>query len=525
MNKTRLLHKLQPLFYGCITGIICGAVLALFLVCSRVVINFAFSVYSLERTPLAIACTLILVLLCCLITAVLQMLVPAAKGSGIPLAEGCARGMLKVRWLRAAAALIAGSLLAFLSGMPLGSEGPSIGVGGLIGEGVGRIGKKPIQFRRYLITGGASAGLAVAFGAPLTGVAFALEETHRRFSGGILLAAFSAVVPAIMISQLLFWGFGHIPYLNGLGIHFGMTTLAFLAQAKYTSVGALFTVCGIAAAAGILCALLAAAFNCCIFLFGKLFGKINNAALRLLPAFLLTAVCGLCIYSVVGSGERTLEHVSVSTAAGLLVLLVVLRFAMTVTASGSGATGGLFIPMIAIGGILGTLIAKTAIALGMDAAYAPNVIMITISAFFAATVRAPISALAMSVELTASYTNLLPCAVAVGIATAIAAILRSAPLYDKMMENLYNQSLSGGDDVTVKGVVHAHSFICGQRIREVLWPHNSLVTNLCRAERDLVPDGETILQEGDELTVRAELVDKEAFIEQMQDYIITRNRN
>ena len=96
MTKSKLLQNLQPLFFGCVTGIVCGAVIALFLVCSRIVISFAFSVYSLERTPLAVACTLILVILCCLITAVLQILVPAAKGSGIPLAEGCARGMLKV---------------------------------------------------------------------------------------------------------------------------------------------------------------------------------------------------------------------------------------------------------------------------------------------------------------------------------------------------------------------------------------------------------------------------------------------
>lgn len=525
MKKTKLLHNLQPLLFGCITGIVCGAVIALFLVCSRIVISFAFSVYSLERTPLAVACTLILVILCCLITAVLQILVPAAKGSGIPLAEGCARGMLKVKWLRTAAALIAGSLLAFLSGMPLGSEGPSIGVGGLIGEGVGRISKKPIHFRRYLITGGASSGLAVAFNAPLTGVAFALEETHRRFSPSILLAAFSAVVPAIMVSQLLFWGFGQIPYLNGLGISYGMTVLPFLAQVKYTSVGALFTVCGIAAASGILCALLAAAFNCCIFFLGKVFGKINNTALRLLPAFMLSAVCGLCIYSVIGSGERTFEHVSVNTAVGMLILLVVLRFAMTATASGSGAMGGLFLPMIAIGGILGTIIAKAAMAMGMSAEYAPNVIMLTVSAFFAASVRAPISALAMSVELTASFVNLLPCAVAVGIATAIAAILRSAPLYDKMVEDLYSNTVTDSDNVIITGVIGAKSFICGKRIRDVLWPHNSLVTDLCRDGRDLVPDGETVLQEDDELTVRAELVNKQAFVEQMQDYIITRNRN
>lgn len=511
--------------YGAITGIVCGAVIALFLVCSRIVVAFALNVYSLERTPLAVVCTLILVLLCCLLVAILQTLIPSCKGSGIPLSEACARGMLKVKWLRTASALIAGSLLSFLSGMPLGSEGPSIGVGGLIGDGVGRIAKKPVQFRRYLITGGASAGLAVAFNAPLTGVAFALEETHRKFAPGILLAAFSAVVPAVIVSQLMFWGFGQVPYLHSVGVREGAAALSFLSQTNYGSIAALFTVCGVAAASGILCALLAVLFNCSIFALGKVFGKIRYAPLRLLPTFILTAVCGLCLATTVGSGEATFEHVSVNTAVGMLVLLIALRFALTVTASGSGATGGLFLPMIAIGGILGTLIAKTAVYCGMSAEYVPNVIMLTVSAFFAASARAPISAIAMSIELTASFANLLPCAVAVAIATAIAGAFRSAPLYERMMEDLYKQSTCSGCDVTITGVVSAKSFICGRHIRDVLWPHNSLVTDLCRDGHDLVPDGETVLQEGDELTVRAENVNKEAFTQQMQDYITTRNRN
>ncbi|MDE6293529.1 MAG: chloride channel protein, partial [Clostridiales bacterium] len=416
MKRAKLLNAIQPLLYGCLTGIICGAVIALFLVCARVVCSFAFGVYALERTPLAVICTLILVLLCCLFVAVMQALNPSCKGSGIPLAEGCARGMLKVKWLRTAAMLIAGSLLAFLSGMALGSEGPSIGVGGLIGEGVGRVGKKPVQFRRYLITGGASAGLAVAFNAPLTGVAFALEETHRKFAPGILLAAFSAVVPAVMISQLIFWGFSHVPYLSGLGIKSGSAALHFLAQAEYKTIADLFKVCGVAAIGGILCAFLAAAFNCCIFLLGRLFGKIKSNTLRLLPAFLLTAVLGLCLYYVIGSGERTFEnvfegtfgHTSANIAMGMLILLLLMRFVMTVTASGSGATGGLFLPMIAIGGIFGTIIAKVAVYCGMSEAFVPNVIMMTISAFYAASAGAPISAIVLSVELTMSFANLLP---------------------------------------------------------------------------------------------------------------------
>ena len=517
--KKSLSHNLQPLLFGCLTGIICGAVIALFLVCARVVARFASSVYSLPHTLLAVTCTIILVILCCLITAVIQILVPAAKGSGIPLSEAAARGMLKVKWLRSAAALIAGSILAFLSGMPLGSEGPSIGVGGMIGEGVGRIAKKPIQLRRCLITGGASAGLAVAFNAPLTGVAFALEETHRRFTPTILLAAFSAVVPAVITAQLMYWGFSQSTYLYGLGVRPGMAALPFLQQKNYTTVSELFSVCAVAVVSGILCALFATAFNRSVFALSKLFGKINNAFLRLLPAFLLTVVCGLCMHEVIGSGEATFEHVEIATAAGLLVLLIAIRFVMTVTSSGVGATGGLFLPMIAIGGITGTLIAKVAILCGMSEAFAFNVIMLTISAFFAATTFAPISAVIMCVELTASFANLLPCAVAVAIATAVSGLLRTSPLYEHMMENLYKQTVIPGDFVTVSGTIPKGSFVCGRRVRDILWPHNSLVTALSRGETEIVPDGETVLIEGDTLTVRAENVDKKEFTAQMQDYI------
>ncbi|MDE6293851.1 MAG: hypothetical protein K2L88_04430, partial [Clostridiales bacterium] len=119
---------------------------------------------------------------------------------------------------------------------------------------------------------------------------------------------------------------------------------------------------------------------------------------------------------------------------------------------------------------------------------------------------------------------LLPCAVAVGVACAVAAVLRTSPMYERMMENLYEQTVTGGDDVTVTGVIPAGSFIVGRRIRDVLWPHNSLVTELSRDGTPIVPDGETVLIEGDTLTLRAEKVDEQAFTLQIQDYI-THNRN
>lgn len=509
------------IIYGGLTGVICGAVLSLFLACAKIVTSFSLDLYKHSQdAPIAVVCILILSILCCLLTAIVQKLCPSAKGSGIPLAEGSARGMLKVKWLSSAAALIVGSFMAFLSGLPLGSEGPSVGVGALIGEGVGKTAKKPVEFRRYLITGGASAGLAAAFNAPLTGIVFAFEEAHRRFSPYILLAVCSTVIPSVCVFQAVFFGLGQIPYLHYLGIHAGGATLAFLPQAEIAMEHLPLFLC-VALISGMVCALFAALFNRAIPAFSKLLSRIKRTELRLLPVFLLSAAVGIAAYSAVGTGEFTLEHNAAGT--GLLILSAILaaRFVLTALASGSGATGGLFLPMIAIGGLIGVITSRLCGLCGMTDAYSANIIMLCVCAFFAASVRAPITAALLAVELTGSFSNLLPCIVAVATAIAASEFLKTEPLYERMLEDLQKAAPvpKGSLNMTVCGKVGGASVVLGKRIRDVLWPYNSLVIGLERNGTAHVPDGETTLREGDVLTVTAENVQPELFREQITDYI------
>lgn len=57
---------------------------------------------------------------------------------------------------------------------------------------------------RYLITSGASAGLAAAFNAPLAGMMFALEELHRNFSGAVLLPTMTSAITATIVTRFFF---------------------------------------------------------------------------------------------------------------------------------------------------------------------------------------------------------------------------------------------------------------------------------------------------------------------------------
>ena len=96
-------------------------------------------------------------------------------------------------------------------------------------------------------------------------------------------------------------------------------------------------------------------------------------------------------------------------------------------------------------------------------------------------------------------------------------------LYERMMEDMAQSAApdARAADLVLVGTVSAASALCGKRIRDILWPYNSLVTELVREDGTvIVPDGETVVLNGDKLTVRADDVIADEFISRIQDYLI-----
>ena len=139
---------------------------------------------------------------------------PNAGGSGIPQVKGVILGAIRMRWLRILWVKLIGGIVGIGMGLSLGREGPSIQIGAVTAQGLSRALGRTRMEERYLITAGASAGLAAAFNAPLAGVMFALEELHRNFSGVVLAPSMAAALLATMVSRYVF---GRAPVF-----HFGM---------------------------------------------------------------------------------------------------------------------------------------------------------------------------------------------------------------------------------------------------------------------------------------------------------------
>jgi chloride channel 3/4/5 len=111
---------------------------------------------------------------------------PYAAGSGIPEVKIILNGFIIRKFLGGWVMLIksVGLVLSVASGLSLGKEGPLVHVSCCASNIISRLFPKYRDNeakKRELISAGAAAGVSVAFGAPIGGVLFSLEEVSKYF--------------------------------------------------------------------------------------------------------------------------------------------------------------------------------------------------------------------------------------------------------------------------------------------------------------------------------------------------------
>ncbi|GAA5827318.1 hypothetical protein JCM11251_003762 [Rhodosporidiobolus azoricus] len=148
------------------------------------------------------------VLFATLSSAFVQIFAPFAFHSGIPEIKTLLGGYVMSGYLSPWTLLIKslGLPLAVASGLSLGKEGPLVHVACCIGDLVLR----PFESlrgngarNREILSAAAAAGVSVAFGAPLGGVLFSLEEIATFFPGSALWQSFVCAIVAAVTLQYI----------------------------------------------------------------------------------------------------------------------------------------------------------------------------------------------------------------------------------------------------------------------------------------------------------------------------------
>lgn len=489
---------------GALTGVFAGLVVTIYNIAAKHGEHFAKNIYGMIReNPAWIPLLFVALVAAAFLVAVVIKIVPMVKGSGIPQTEGATRGIMRFNWWRVLVAMSAASLFSILMGLSAGSEGPSLQLGGACGNGVGTVLRRKDWDKRYQITGGASAGLAVAFNAPLTGLLFALEEAHKRFTPEIFISAFSSVAAAVLTRNLL---------MNAIpGCSVGSTFGAFSFPAQLTA--ATF---GIVVLTSIVAGLAGVGFYELCLLMRRVFGKLKfwNGMGKMMIPFVLAGCFGLLTVNVMGGGhalveslgthggaqEMSIESIFGSPIMVTILVVIVLKVIVTVVNMGAGVPCGIFIPMLSIGACIGALVARVCGAAGAES---DLIVMIGMAAFFTAVVKAPLTSIVMVIELTWNFTALLPVIIGVAIGYLANMIFRKQSLYEELLDLMVDeQGLNEGvKRETLKVMVKDGCEAAGRVVRDLLWPIGTVVVSIIRNGERIVPDSETKMFVGDELVL------------------------
>lgn len=442
-----------------------------------------------------------------IIAFILQWLIkyePMSGGSGIPQVNGVILGFMKMNWAKIMKAKIVGGILGIGAGLSLGREGPSIQIGAVAAQAISRLFGRTKMEERYLITSGASAGLAAAFNAPLAGVIFSLEELHHNFSAVVLLPAMAASMVATTIINMIFgrstiFNFGDLPAI----------TLNYIPQTILL---------------GLIIGFIGAFFNYGLIKSGELYQSklFPNTFSRTAFALFFAGILGFFLPEVLGGGNELVDSLA-HTPLTLQFLLVLLasKFLFTMISYGCGVPGGFFLPMLVIGALSGSVISNIMVSVGvLDPFYSSNMIIFAMAAFFAASVRAPITGTILITEMTSSLEHLFPLVIVSLCAYLTAEVCKSKPIYSHLLEialQKRKQKINSNERPSpdnnarsvIEAVVNCGSVVDGRLIKHIRWPQGTLLVDIKRGGNDLIPNGETEIRAGDYLYILTHINDSE----------------
>lgn len=428
-SEAAIARDIKTYTLAAVTGILCGFAGAAFhYVLDRANDARGYLRDTLASVPIAgwVILAAVGVVMVTLSLWLVRRFAPETSGSGVQEVEGILQGLRKLRWQRVLPVKFIAGSLAIGAGLVLGREGPTIHIGSALGKMVSDWGRLNQRHTRALIAAGAGAGLAAAFNAPLAGIIFVTEEMREEFEY-TFVSLQSVILACCMCVVINDWWLGQGPFLP----------VQKFPPPALTEVP-LFAVMGVLIGAfGVL-------FN--RLLLGSLafFSKIKRRHTNLVAGSVGLVVGVLvCFFpDSVGGGESLVQQIlSVHWTFNFLFTLFAVRTFTSVGSYGSGVPGGIFAPMLALGTLAGIAFTH----------FLPQVFMageIEIGAFavagmgalFAATVRAPLTGIALVVELTGAYNSILVIILTCLSATFTAQLLGGRPIYHLLLDRTLREA-------------------------------------------------------------------------------------
>ena len=353
-------------------------------------------------------------------------LAPEAEGSGVQRVEAVFTGEAQPSTQPILPVKFFGGILAIGSGLALGREGPTVQMGSSLARLVSRLWITDYKDARIVDAAGAGAGLAVAFNAPVGGSVFVFEELASSFSPWLLIATLAAAISAVWIMRLML----------GNQFDFAVQQASFNTGSKEWPFLVL----------GMLLGIIGALYNWLIFRLLRWTDGICWLT-TVQTAALIGASIGLAAWftpALVGGGDNVTQAVlSGRFAMEGLTTIFVLRFFIGPWSYAARAPGGLFAPMLVVGASFGALFAGVMNYLNPHAEVsALACAVVGMGTLFSACVRAPLTGVILTVEMTGRGDLTFGLLGGSLMAIVIAMLLNSEPIYETLKRQMLQKTVT-----------------------------------------------------------------------------------
>ena len=227
---------------------------------------------------------------------------------------------------------------------------------------------------------------------------------------------------------------------------------------------------------------------------------------------LLSGVLGLVIPEVLGGGHHLIDKLSMGyITISFVFLLFVVKLLFTAISYGSGVPGGIFLPMLVLGALVGKGVGE--IFLGFDIIselYVLNFMTLAMAAFFTAVVKAPITGAILITEMTGSFSHLLALITICLTSYIVADFIGSKAIYEELLEKMLRgqanafPKCASREKTILEVPVMAGSKAEESKVKDISWPENCLIVSIRRGENELIPDGNFEIFSGDCLVILAD---------------------
>ena len=491
-------HKIHSVIscvlFPAIVGVLTGALIFLFKITSSKVMHLSESIYAAVReNPKYLPLLILGVTAVGLIASFLLKYAKECRGGGIPTAIASIRGLIPMQWLQGLFGLFLSSMFTYIAGVPLGNEGPSVQMGAAVGKATSDIGirKNKRAWERYMMTGGACSGFAIATGAPISGIIFALEEAHRRFSPAIFMVASISVLTGSITQRALSTAFNVSTSLFNL-------TIDNILPLKSIWISAII---------GVVCGL-------CAILFTHMYNVVRSVSerskiklpfmLKMTLIFTTVAIFGFISADFIGSGHSLIDKILERESIWYVILFAfVIRGALLIFSNTQGISGGIFIPTLAFGAIIAALVAEIFISTGLiSEEYHSILIVIGMTSFLSASSRIPLTALIFAAEALCVTYNILPVAVGIIIAYFVAEASGKESYTDTVIETRTEAAHEDRLAVIVDSnmTVQPGAFATHMELRDIIWPPTCVILSISK-KHSVIHEHQSKIEEGDTLHI------------------------